>query len=344
MRILIAAIVLAAALWGGWWFVAARTAETAAKDWFQELAQAPGPQGLAGGYQDISVRGFPNRLDLTITNPELRATQPGLGWQAPFVQILALSYRPWHVILALPDTQTLRTANGEARLLSGSARASLVLRPTASAPVERLTALIEEATLAPEVGGSLRAAELRAALHRIESAPDIAEAGARYQIGLSATGLRGDDAVLRFIGAAAARLPLHVETLRLDATLDLTAPIALNPGPQTGAAAPKLRALDLRGAEIGWGSLELRLSGRLAPDAQGRAAGTLDLDIADWPAALGLARRAGLLRAEDARALEALLTGLAPPDHDGGRLSLPLRLSGGLIRLGPLVLGPAPAL
>ena len=68
MRILLAIVAVLALAWGGWWFVSARALERAA-----EAALAAAPRaGIAVGHAGIEVRGFPNRLDLTISAPTMR--------------------------------------------------------------------------------------------------------------------------------------------------------------------------------------------------------------------------------------------------------------------------------
>ena len=92
MRGLIWLTVILAGLWGGWWLVGSRGVEAAARGWFDaEVAQ-----GRVATYETLAVRGFPSRFDVTVTAPRLSDPARGIGWQAPFVQVFSLSYKPWH--------------------------------------------------------------------------------------------------------------------------------------------------------------------------------------------------------------------------------------------------------
>jgi len=332
MRIMTIVLVIAAAIWGGWWVLASRSAQTATERWFEDRAQ----QGMIAQHQGISVQGFPNRIDLTIADPVLADPRRGLGWQAPFLQIFALSYRPWHLIAIFPDTQRIATPAGQAGLLMDRGRASMILRPGLDPQLDRATLSSEGPSLVMGSGGTLRAQSARAALHH-RADHDTTDATV-YQLGLAIEGLRADAEAMSLMGVTEAGLPAQIDTMRLDARVHLDAPLGAAP-----SHPPSLRRLQIDEARVAWGTLSFGISGTLEPDATGRAAGTLQLTLQNWPAALALAQGAGLLGRDQLRTLTALLDGLAPPGRDGGRqIDLPVRLSGGLIRLGPLVLGPAP--
>lgn len=333
MRIMTIVLVIAAAIWGGWWVLASRSAQTAAERWFEDRAR----RGMIAQHQGISVQGFPNRIDLTVADPVLADPRLGLGWQAPFLQIFALSYRPWHLIAIFPESQRIATPAGLAGLLMDRGRASVVLRPGLDPQLDRATLSSEGPSLVMDAGGTLRAQSARAALHH-RADQDEPDTTTVYQLGLAIEGLRADAEAMSLMGVAEAGLPLHIDTIRLDARLHLDAPLSAAP-----SRPPALRRLQIDEARVAWGTLSFGITGTLEPDAAGRAEGTMQLTLQNWPAALALAQGAGVLRREQLRTLTALLDGLAPPGRDGGRqIDLPVRLSGGLIRLGPLVLGPAP--
>ena len=63
-------------VWGSYWFVGSNVVENAAIDWFAHAAD----QGIAATEDGISVAGFPNRFDMTVTNPHLADPATGWGW------------------------------------------------------------------------------------------------------------------------------------------------------------------------------------------------------------------------------------------------------------------------
>ena len=78
MRVLLWLVMLAAVLWGGWWWFGARTLEREAAGFFAAQEAA----GRVARYEAVAVQGFPNRLDLTVTEPLLYDPWSGWGWRS----------------------------------------------------------------------------------------------------------------------------------------------------------------------------------------------------------------------------------------------------------------------
>ena len=323
MRALLGLVIVAFLGWSGWWWFASGAARTGAETVVANL-QAQGWQASHGG---IAVAGYPNRIDLTLTEPRLATPDRAWGWQAPFAQVFALSYRPWHLIAAFATEQRLQTPAGDWRLQAGKLQSSLVLVPGADLQLDRMQMAGEALVLKGPV---------QVGLDRLALAtrPAVGKALAQ-DIGLEVTGITPDP---RLVAALPAGLfPGQAEILRLDAEVTLTAALdrhAMN-------APPQIDAIMLREARLSWGPVKLHLSGRLAPDAAGRAEGDLALRLEGAQAALQLAVAAGLLDPATRGTWAGVIDSLAP---GGAALDLPLRLSRGMITLGPLPIGPAPLL
>ena len=105
MRVLLGVTALLGALWAGYWVVGSSAAQSGMADWFDERRA----EGWVAEYDDLAVRGFPNRFDAGFTEISLADPGTGLAWQAPFFQLLALSYKPNHVIAVWPDEQIGRS-------------------------------------------------------------------------------------------------------------------------------------------------------------------------------------------------------------------------------------------
>jgi hypothetical protein len=140
--------------------------------------------------------------------------------------------------------------------------------------------------------------------------------------------------------ATLAGLPPTVETLRivavvaLDAPLDRTAAMRL----------PLLDRLTLRETSFRWGTAALAAEGEIAPDAEGRAEGTITIRVTDWRRMIDAAMALGLLRPEIAPTVAEMARLMSEAAGTGENLDLPLRMTGGRMSLGPLPLGPAPQL
>ena len=75
MRALLIVVLVVSALWAGYWVVGSQAMERGVTGWF--AAQDGGP--LTAEQQGITVAGFPNRFDLTVTEPRLSNAETGVG-------------------------------------------------------------------------------------------------------------------------------------------------------------------------------------------------------------------------------------------------------------------------
>lgn len=327
MRWLIRLVVLGAALWAGWWVLGAHFIERGLRD---ALA---GAQRSGVTVQDSGVSGFPNRWDVTLTEPRLADPVTGITTSAPFVQAFTLTWKPWHLIAALPEL-SVAAPDGSAATLAGRMRASLRLRPTAALPLEALRISGTDLTLArlaPD-GPARRTAAERAEL----ATRRLADPAETHQIALTVTGLAPDPASR----PPATPLPPVIDRLAVDAAATFSAPLDRT----AGQTRPHVTAIDLRAAGLTWGALHVTATGRLAADTQGLAQGQIDIRIDDWNLALDALVATGILRPEMRPTWAEFARRLAEMGNTGAGLDLPLTMSRGRMALGPLPLGPAPAL
>lgn len=321
MRWLTIGVAVLAALWSAWWFAGSTAFERGAV----AAIEAARARGWQIGYDDLSVAGFPNRFDTTIDAPRVTSPDGSFGWSAPFVQVFALSWRPNHLIAVAPNEMTFDLAPGTLAVTSTDLRASAAL--SLSTQPELLRATVAGTGLATAGLG------LDATLETGQLAMRQAGGEGEYDVALALAALRPGEALRAAIDPFAT-LPPVVGALDVDihATLD---------GPLGAGAAPRLLALDLRGARLAWGDLRAEATGRVTFDPAGVPEGVVSLDVAGWQAALRLAASAGALPPERLPLVTAGLAGMAAED---GRVTLDLTLEGGEMRLGPIPLGPAPRL
>lgn len=326
MRFLIWLALLLGALWGGYWFVGSRAIEQGAEAWFAGSAA----QGTPATHEGLSVQGFPSRFDLTVTRPRLSDPATGLTWTAPFAQVFAMTWKPWHVIAVLPDDQQITLGRQTLALTTSRMIASLRLSPSTDLTLSETVVEAHDLTLKSDAGWSLGLASGVLALAR-----DAAEAR-DYRLGIEAADLRPDPRLAH----ALPELGPAVQRLHLDATLQLTAPMDVH----AAETQPQLSGLVLRDLVLEWGALQVSGQGQLAPGEGGLAEGQLDLTFRGWHLLPQLAAELGLIRPEMAKSLNDGLAALAAADGDAETLSLPLRMTSGWASLGPLPLGPAPVM
>lgn len=214
MRLLLAAVLIAAAGWSGYWWYGSGAENRAVRGWFAARDWA--------GFDTARTAGFPNRLDTRVQAPWLVAPDIDLTWSAPFVDLLRLSYRPGHYILALPETQFWRSTDLTVTLNSDTAQASVVFDGD---PLQRASFVFDGVRLTSDAGWTARAQSLRIATDRTGPAT--------HRVGLEAEALvvgnqpfalriTGDitlDAQNRPAGTLVAEIGDWPEALRLAARL-----------------------------------------------------------------------------------------------------------------------------
>jgi len=317
MRILLALAILASLGWGGYWFVGARALDQAVG------ATLRGNAALSA--TEHRVRGFPNRFDLTVTEP--RITAPGATWQAPFVQIFALSYRPNHLIAVFPNDQGFSLAGIAGTLGTADLRASLVMRPETALPLDR-TALVAEQPALDFAGMVQRADVLRFASRAL--APE------RHELALEAEVLFLDPALWALVDPSG-QFPRRIDALRLQGEVELSAPLDRN---LLEGASPQLADLVLTGLSASWEGVDIAITGQVRADPAGRATGDVVVAITGWPALLAQLRASGI---EVPPMLAAGLSAMADPATPE-RVEVPLRLRAGLVQLGAFSLLELPPL
>ena len=322
LRILFGIAVVAFMVWGGYWFAGSRVLDRAVNDW---IAETP-----AFSADDVAVRGFPNRFDVTLTRPAW--ADGATGWQAPFAQAFALSYRPHHLIAVLPNDQTITLGGQDWAVFSEDMRASFYTRPRTDLELERATLVVAAPRLRGPQGEALQAAEARLASRADEDDP------LRHAVGVEILSLRIDPALRAVIDPAGA-LPAKLERLHIDVEVDLDRIAALRM-----AEPPRPLAITLRDARLDWGGLSLAMEGALRADAGGLVSGDLEARVTNWRLLLDAARAAALWDEGMDPMITALLGGLAREDGDEATLTLPLRLDRGMLYLGPFALARVPAI
>jgi hypothetical protein len=329
MRKLVFLLIVVTVLWSGYWFAGSTAIRNAATDWFA----AQGATGVQVENSSLSVAGFPNRFDLTVDDLRFADPASGFGWQAPFVQIFAMTWKPWHIIAALPPEQEVVLPDQTITLTSEGLRASVRARPATDLPLAM--AIIESGPFAAasSQGWTTGADKAVLSLGASEGKP------ATYDIAADIAGLAPDPALLRQI-APDGGLPPTISVVTLRATATLTAPLDRHAGDTN----PRLAAVDLTDMTLTWGDVALTAAGSIAPDDQGYAAGRIAITVTNWRKVMPVLVASGTVKPELARTVETMLDGLARQSGDAEVLKVPLVMEGGWMSIGPLPLGPAPVL
>ncbi len=329
MRKLLAFICVAALGWAVYWFIGAQGHERALAQWLDDRRA----EGWQVEYSDHSVRGFPNRFDTTFTDLSLTDPETGLSWQAPFFQILSLSYKPNHLIAVWPNEQVIATPREKFNVTTDTMRASFKVKPSRTLALDSANIEMAQAVIASSDGWTAGFDALNAA---IRNTPDT---GSTYDVAASIDQFLPGERVRRLIDQGGT-LPDEIETLRFDLQAALAAPldrIALETN------RPDITAITLRELRGLWGRLELRLTGDVTvsdalPD------GDVAITARNWRDMLALAVDAGAMDADLKPTIELGLGLLARSSGNEDALDATISFSGGRSFLGPIPIGPAPRL
>jgi hypothetical protein len=332
-RIIAIAALLPALAWSAWWWVGAAAKEAAFTAWLADRRA----DGWMAEAASITTIGFPNRFDTRIERLALADPEVGWAWEAPFIDILMLSYAPTRAVLALPPAQDLSIPGARATLRSDRLMASANLAPDPALALRRVS--LEGVGLRLDAPEGWAAAAQRMEAH-IAEAPESAGPRNAYALALSAESVKLP-AVWRERLDPAGAMAEALDRLTLDARAAFDRPLdrtAVEDRP------PRLEALSLGTLEARWGALALTASGRVAADSEGYAAGEITVRATRWREMLRAAVAAGALDRDLAQAIEAGLGLLALLSGDADTIEAPLSFGGGLARIGPVPLGPAPRL
>lgn len=315
MRFLFGGILALLALWAGYWMVGQRLIEGQIGTFLTQI-----PAGMSVQQAGYDVAGFPSRFDLTVTQPQVQ-TAAGWGWQAEFAQVFAMTWKPWHLIAALPHSQTFSTPFGPATLDSTRFMASFRVAPRAAADFEEAVLQIDAPILRRALMPPISAEAVIVALKH-EVAPGFA-----YRLGVQVSNL--NPLVATSTGG-------NLTLARLDTVLTTSA--ALN----RSMAAVQLQSVDLRALAVEWSGVKVTGDGLLTTGDGGFAEGKIALKVTGWRNLPARLAEFALLRPEIAPTMARALEVIAAEQGNPASLDLPLIFRSGRFYLGPLPLGMAP--
>ncbi|MEX2518484.1 MAG: DUF2125 domain-containing protein [Paracoccaceae bacterium] len=325
---LIVTVIVGAAVW---WLLAARTQEAALETWLQQRRDA-GWQAEA----EVSILGFPNRLDVTLTDPALADPVSGWAWSAPWLEIAQVIYDPTFFVATWPAEQRLAAPGARAILRTEKMEASLKTGTRANLPLRRVSFDILNAALVADAGWTAGADRIGA---HIREAPDAGPENT-YEFRGDILRLRLPDFIRAQLDPAGA-LPPAIETATFEGRAAFDQPLdrLAFEGPKPG-----MTALSLSEATAEWGALRLVVSGSMKADEKGYAEGKFDIEADNWRDMLDAAVAAGAMPSAFAETLKTGLGFVARLSGDGERLDVGLVFADGLARIGPIPVGRAPRL
>lgn len=325
---LLAVAILVHALY---WVLMSGQIHQSAQTWIEDKIEA----GYAINYSAMTVRGYPFRFTLHLSDNEVAAPADAGGWRIAVDHATASAqfYNLNHWIVSLNERVVLDTAvEGEPaqyELLSEQARFSLITRNGVTRQIgAEITALQVLALSGPQ--------PLASAIERVAMTGRISDTG-EFLSGIIVEGLHFDDS--RLDNPLQAAFGDTVQLYQLDSVLTEFDTLSLAGDPLAWTRADG--RLIIRQTRLDWGPAALTGAGEVALDRQIRPAGRLSVVVSDPESLISAMEDARLVYDEQGAALR--LAAMMAPRRDDG-IALPFLLQDGGLFLGPARIGDLGAL
>ncbi len=330
LKILAGALVIIPLAWFGWWYFVAGAHEAGIERWLQDRRSA----GWQADVAEVSVTGFPNRLDTLMARPALADPASGWAWEADRLDIRQVIYDPTFFVIEWPSEQRIAAPGARAVLRTEEMEASLKVAAASTLDVARASFDVQRAAIEAEAGWTASAERFTA---HLRAAPDAGPANA-YEFRIDALRIRPPEFIRR-IADPTGTLPPQLETAIAEGRVALDRP--LNRLSLEGAK-PQVEALSLGSARAEWGGLKLAISGSAIADSDGLAEGTFDVQAENWRDMIDTAVTAGAIAPAFADTLKAGLGFVARLGGNPDKLDVSLTFGNGIARIGPVPIGRAP--
>ncbi|MBL4874599.1 MAG: DUF2125 domain-containing protein [Rhodobacteraceae bacterium] len=327
MRGLITLVLVLSVAWSTWWVIGTTAQKTAIDTWMEQRRDA----GWIAEVEDFKVTGYPNRFDSKFTGLTLSNPQAGWTWNAPQFQLLALSYKPNHMIAVWPGTHSYSTRNDTITINSSQFRGSLIFKPDTALSLDRMQLETADLVLTGTTDWRATAKEASVAFFA-HNAPDIPPNS--YDLYIKALEFSLPSTWRESVDQNGV-LPEAI----FDATLTYDNPWDRFAIEQTN---PRVTAIKIRDIRFLWGALNLNGSGSIDVGDDGYVNGSFTLQAQKWRALLDVIVAANLLTPDLATALDRGVSFVAALSGNPEDIEIELRFKDKLTYIGPIPIGPAP--
>ncbi|MEM6623809.1 MAG: DUF2125 domain-containing protein [Pseudomonadota bacterium] len=326
-------LVLAVGGWSAWWLIGAQGQKAGLQAWLDQQ-RANGWQAEASATE---VSGYPFDFRLEARDLALADPRTGWAWEAPNWVAESRAAQPTRIRITWPERQVLATPTGRAEI-TGQALTSLVdLRPGPSMELREVATDIQDLRLTGARGWQAGASALVA---NIAERPEELGPEHAYDLRFEADTLKLPKEIVAQIDPTGWLRPAidRVTVLghaAFDDPLDRTTL-------EQGRLA--LRAASIREAGFQWGDMRLVVKGSIIVDDNGFPQGDIRIEADEWRQMVRLAVSSGILNRDLAGDVTRAVEFVTALTGTGDSLALPLGLSGGKIRIGPIAIADAPRL
>lgn len=330
----VAVLVVVAAAYTGFWFLAAAKTERLV----ERLATGE-ISGYRIAHSGISTGGFPFAIRLRVDDPELAAHDQRMrwGWDAATLELRPWNLRRYRLAVFGPHNIEMGSPQDTREYAIASKHAVIVAELNSGGSLSRAKVNLMDLNITEGAARQVTAiAELELRLAVSDNASE-GHSSPSLEMSLSATSV-----ALPLLDAQ----PLGNELRSLRAGLKLLGSINRFDKESVDAWRREGGTLELQWLQANWGALDVRVVGTLALDDQLRPLAALTADIRGFAEALDGLESLGLISRTAATTGRVALGLIAKPSTDGTLpvLTVPLTARDGGLYLGPLRLARLPSL
>jgi hypothetical protein len=335
-RIIAGICILATLVWCGLWFFAQYQTKTIFNAWMQDRRA----EGWTVPQNGFSVTGFPNRLDVTAEPWQLDDPKAGWAWQAPFLKLYALVYRPFHSIVRFAPEQTVYYTDSQNNLheilvQSDPLEASVIFdNVTDPKPAIKQLDFSGENVAITSVSETSKISDLKIHLRQKPDSPN----DTTYDLVTVLNGLQLPEGLWNRIDPQK-KLGELKQTFRSEVTLSLQEPLTTK---VLDGVSPNITRVDVQKLSLEMNTLKLNATGILELAPEGWPVGDLDMIVHGWQETLAIAQQSELLSENNAAAITMALQFLSGGNQS--QIRVPLSFKRGRIFIGPIPIARAPIL
>ncbi|MBB5723147.1 hypothetical protein FHS72_002784 [Loktanella ponticola] len=321
-------VAILALIYSGYWAVGSYALKNTVQNQLTTLEN----NGWLVDYSALNTRGFPSRFDTTATDLNITAPDQSISYMTDIVQVLALSYRPNHAIIAFAPEQSLILDGLPIEIASDGLRASVGVNANTSLSLDAVTAEAKSLQFNLEQGTISSLNDALFAMRESSAAPNT------YDTYFTSSDIAWPALILGQLPADN-RLPETVDAATIDAAITLDRPIDRLTLSAWQTDPANLRGVDLRSLSITWGPFVITGNGSFTINEAGTPDGTITLTANDWKGILAAAQSLGVISEQYQFMAQSIGETLSQGDDT---LVLPITVANGNLSIGPLPLGPAP--
>lgn len=328
MRKILWLILIAAAVYSGYWLVGARGTERAITGWISERQS----DGWQADYTSVQTGGFPLRFDTLISDLSLADPKSGVAYETPRLEIKSASYAPTALSAVFASGSTFATPYQRVDITHDRADADLFVDAGPNLTLNVTAFTLDNAAITSTLGWGMTLAH--GAFSTIRSAQNPLS----HTIELSAHDLVPSEGLMSTLNTDGL-LSDRFEHLEIALTATFDAPWDIH---ALEERRPQPTRIDIDTIAAQWGKLDLQIAGAVDIDARGVASGKIALKARNWRDMIDMATAAGLIPADmQSLAIRAgqVLAGLK---GNADTIDAELTLTEGMIVLGFIPIGPAP--